>query len=296
MDQDLEELVTHRMLDVGEVRLHAVEAGSGPLVVLLHGFPEFWYSWRNQIPALAAAGYRVVAPDLRGYGLSDKPKGLDAYRASTLTGDIAGLIAALGEERATVVGHDWGGSVAWLTAMLRPEVVERLVVCNTPHPADFSRALRDPVQALRSSYILALQLPVLPEVALSAGRAAAIRGLLRAATVRHDAFSEADLARYAEIFGEPENLRGPLAYYRASARSFARRRSGPTQRPRVVTAPTLILWGQRDRVLGPELAEPGLDLVPDRRVERFEEAGHFVHADAPDRVNRHLVEFLAGGA
>jgi epoxide hydrolase 4 len=191
------EAVTHRMVDLGALRLHVAEAGEGPLVILLHGFPEFWYSWRHQISALAEAGYRVVAPDLRGYNLSDKPSGLSAYRGEELIGDVAGLISAYGERRATVVGHDWGGLVAWITAIARPDLVERLVICNAPHPARLQAALRSPEQILRSSYILFFQLPVLPEVLLGARRGAGLRGLLRGAAVRHDAFTDDDLARYA---------------------------------------------------------------------------------------------------
>ncbi len=241
MDTAVDELVTHRMVDVGEVTLHVAEAGTGPLVVLLHGFPEFWYGWRHQIPALAAAGYRVAAPDLRGYGLSDKPRGEAAYGGPALTGDVAGLVRALGEQRAVVVGHDWGGVIAWLTAMSRPEVVDRLVVANAPHPAVFGRALASPAQLLRSSYMGFFQLPAVPELLLGAGGATVLRRLLRAATVRPDAFTEADLARYAEAFAEPGALSGALAYYRSMGRSLAAdggarlaarlRRQAPAPRP-----------------------------------------------------------------
>jgi pimeloyl-ACP methyl ester carboxylesterase len=315
MTESLEELVVHRMVEVGDVRLHVVEAGEGPLVVLLHGFPEFWYSWRHQIPALAAAGYRVVAPDLRGYHLSDRPGPVSAYRGEALTGDVAGLIAACGESRATVVGHDWGGIVAWLTAMTRPEVVERLVVCNAPHPARFAEGLRSPQQWVRSAYMLAFQAPLLPELVLSAGRGAALRALLRLAAVRPDAFTDAELARYAEAFPDPAALRGPLAYYRWMGRRMAggmdvgaltRRLLGRgrpqtggdtprAQRVRRIDAPTLVLWGTRDPVLPVSLADPGEEHVPDRRVRLVEHAGHFVQADAPEQVNAALLAFLAEG-
>src|SRR5690349_3758371 len=128
----------HREIIANGVRLHYVEVGQGPLVVLLHGFPEFWYSWRHQLPALASAGFRAVAPDMRGYNLSEKPPGISSYRIDKLVGDVVGLIQALGEQRAVVVGHDWGGAVAWATALGRPEAVERLIVLNAPHPYAFA--------------------------------------------------------------------------------------------------------------------------------------------------------------
>lgn len=297
MPPAIDDLVVHRMLDVGDVRLHAVEAGEGPLVVLLHGFPEFWYSWRHQIPALVAAGYRVVAPDLRGYALSDKPRELSAYRAEALVGDVVGLIQALGERRATVVGHDWGGVAAWFTAMTKPDVLDGLVICNAPHPARFAAALRSPLQALRSSYMVAFQVPRLPELALGGGHARAIRLLLRAAAVRTGAFTDEDLARYAQAFTEPGSVRGALAYYRWMGRRMVTSpRAAGARAPRPVAAPTLIVWGTQDPVLGADLADPGPELVPDRRVVRIDGAGHFVQSDAPEKVNAALLDFLAARA
>src|SRR2546425_7799499 len=143
--------VLHRTVDIGEVRLHCAEMGQGPLVLLLHGFPECWVSWRNQMPALAAAGFRAVAPDLRGYGKSDKPSGLDAYRIEVLARDVARLVEALGAERAHVVGHDWCGAVAWVFAMWHPERLDRLGILNAPHPARPSRAPQRPRPIPRGS-------------------------------------------------------------------------------------------------------------------------------------------------
>jgi pimeloyl-ACP methyl ester carboxylesterase len=262
--------------------------------VLLHGFPEFWYSWRNQIPVLARAGVRVLAPDLRGYGQSDKPRGAEHYTGPALAGDVAGLVRAAGAERATVVGHDWGGLAAWLTAMRTPEVLDRLVILNAPHPAVFGAALRDPIQVLRSSYMAAFQIPRLPELALGAGHATLVRGLLRAAAVRRDAFTDEDLARYAQAFTEPGSVRGALAYYRWMGRQMAASpRSVGARKPRVIATRTLVIWGMQDPVLGPDLADPGPGLVPDRRVIRIDGAGHFVQSDAPERVNAAILEFLS---
>src|SRR3954451_16988189 len=153
-----------RDVTVNGVRLHYVETGEGPLVVLLHGFPEFWWTWRHQIPALAAAGFRVVALDMRGYAESGKPPRWQDYRMEILAADVARLIAALGEERAHVVGHDWGAAVAWMVATLHPERVERLAILNVPHPARMERALRtSPRQLLHSWYMFFFQIPWLPE-------------------------------------------------------------------------------------------------------------------------------------
>lgn len=288
-------IVKHRTEQVNGINLHWVEAGDGPLVVLLHGFPEFWYSWRHQIPALAEAGYRVVAPDLRGYNESDKPAGYDAYLADPLSGDVADLIRVCGEERAMVVGHDWGGAVAWMTALRRPEVVDKLVILNAPHPAAFLRGIRSPAQLLRSSYMMFFQLPNVPELALRAGNFATLKMLLRSASQRAGAFTQEDLQRYADAFSKQGALGGGLAYYRAMGRRLATvRQSGavPAQGERsTVTAPTLIIWGRNDPALGEALADPGVKLVPNRRVVFIDEASHFVQADAPERVNKLLIDF-----
>lgn len=288
-------IVSHRTETVNGISLHWVEAGEGPLVVLLHGFPEFWYSWRHQIPALAAAGYRVVAPDMRGYNDSEKPEGYDSYLGRALSGDVVELIAACGEERATIVGHDWGGVVAWGTAIHHPEVVEKLVILNAPHPGVFLRGMRNPAQILRSSYMAAFQAPVLPEIALRARGFRMLKLALRGGSQQAGAFTDDDLLRYEQAFAKPGALTGMLAYYRAMGRRIlpAARQHGAvtTSGDSTVIAPTMVIWGRNDPVLGEDLADPG-SYVPNRRIEFVEEAAHFVQADAPDRVNELLLEFL----
>ena len=292
----VDDIVSHRTETVNGISLHWVEAGEGPLVVLLHGFPEFWYSWRHQIPALAAAGYRVVALDMRGYNESEKPEGYDSYLGAPLSRDVVELIAALGEERATLVGHDWGGVVAWGTAIHHPEVVEKLVILNAPHPGVFLRGVRNPAQILRSSYIAAFQAPILPEMALRARGFALLKLALRGSSQQSSAFTDDDLQRYEQAFAKPGALTAMLAYYRAMGRRFipAARQHGvvASNGRRTVIAPTMVIWGRNDPALGADLADPG-DFVPNRRVEFVEEAAHFVQADAPDRVNELLLEFLA---
>src|SRR5215208_2983675 len=176
--------VRHHFVVANGLRFHCVEAGSGPLVLLLHGFPEFWYGWRHQIPALAQR-FRVVAPDLRGYNLSDKPSGFS--RLDTLVGDVTGLIVALGEERAAVVGHDWGGVIAWATSMWAPSRVERLAILNAPHLGAYVRELRRGWrQRLRSWYVGLFQVPRVPELMLGAGRCRGIAEMLRASAISRD--------------------------------------------------------------------------------------------------------------
>jgi pimeloyl-ACP methyl ester carboxylesterase len=167
--------ITHRWVDVGGLHLHCVEAGTGPLVVLLHRFPEFWYAWRHQLPALADADYRVVAPDLPGYNTSDKPPRVRDYQPRVLAQEVADLIVALGAASATVAGHDWGGGLAWLLAMHHPERVQRLVLLNAPHPIRFLKGLRSPRQLRRSWYMLAFQAPWLPERLVAARDFRALR-------------------------------------------------------------------------------------------------------------------------
>jgi pimeloyl-ACP methyl ester carboxylesterase len=298
---------THRLVRAGEVTLHLVEAGHGPLVLLLHGLPEFWWSWRHQLPALAAAGFRAVAVDLRGHGGSDRPRGVAAYGLARVAADVDALIGALGEERAAaVVGHDWGGVVAYRVAARYPQRLERLVVLNAPHPATLARGLLRNAQALRSAYALALLVPGLAERAFAAGDGALVRRALRA--FRAGPVSDAELDPYVAAAREAEWLRGGLALYRAMANALLARAPvvgrlaarGPPEprgtRARRIDAPVLVVWGEADPFLAPHLAEPPRDLVPDVRVERIARASHDVMLDAPDRVNALLLDFLAPGS
>lgn len=286
---------THREGRVNGIRLHWVEQGEGPLVVLLHGFPEFWYAWRHQLPALAAAGFRAVAPDLRGYNLSDKPRGVRAYRIEALLGDLEGLIALLGVEqggaRAHVVGHDWGGAFAWYAPLFLPERLLSLSLLNAPHPLAFRRELKSsPAQRKKSSYVFFFQLPWLPERRIRAGNFAAVEKMLRRDPVRTGAFTDEDVRAYKDALARPGALTAAVNWYRAALR-FPPRVGG---RSWPEGLKTLVVWGERDRYLGPGLLE-GLDRwVPNLTVERIPDASHWVQADAPGRVNELLVTFLKG--
>ena len=274
--------------EIGDVRLHYVEAGDGPLVVLLHGFPEFWYGWRLQIEPLAAAGFRVVAPDMRGYNLSSRPKGVKAYDFGQLTADIRGLIQERGAETALLAGHDWGGSVAWATAMAYPEVVERLAILNAAHPRKLSQGLHHPGQLRKSWYFFFFDLPDLPESIVHANHWHFFRHFLRDA---HPAYTPEETERYIDAWSQPGAAAGMINYYRSSVRTPPKKAEAAL---RQIKAPTLVIWGEGDRYLSPELAEPEHDDEPNLEgVERLPDASHWVHHDEHERVNQLLIDFFA---
>jgi epoxide hydrolase 4 len=278
----------HREAVVNGVRLHYVEAGAGPLVLLLHGFPEFWYSWHRQIGPLVAAGFRVLAPDLRGYNLSDKPRGVNAYRVEALTADVAGLIQHTGESSATVIGHDWGGVLAWLLPLHYTELVQKRVILNAPHPAALRRELRRGVEQLRRSwYIFFFQLSLLPEALMRAGDFALLRRMLTRQPVRPGAFSADDVGRYRQALAQPKALTAAINWYRA-----AFRRPPRPDEYAPCNVPTLLIWGERDAFLSLRLTEGLEQWAPNLRVERIPDASHWVQNDAPERVNELLIEFL----
>lgn len=275
-----------RFVDGDGVRLHVVEAGpeDGPLVVLLHGFPEFWYGWRHQIAPLARAGWRVWVPDGRGYNLSSAPSDISAYDVERLVGDVLAVIDAAGEERARVVAHDWGALVAWRLALVAPERVERLAILNVPHPAAFRAFLRaTPSQMARSWYVGFFQLPALPERALQRFGTRALT-----ATSAPGTFSDADLARYRAAWARPGAAHGMISWYRAAARRAGRLGTDdPTVRPS-----TLIVWGDADVALDARLAERSLAYCTEGRLVRVPGVSHWVQHEAADTVTRELLAFL----
>jgi epoxide hydrolase 4 len=283
----------HATVPTDGIRLHVVESGpaSGPPVILLHGFPEFWYGWRYQIGPLADAGFRVLVPDQRGYGETEKPRPVSAYSLDVLADDVAKLIDSTGQTHAALVGHDWGGVVAWWVAIRNPARVERLAVVNGPHPAAFRRHLRSsPRQLLRSWYAFYFQLPWLPEAMLRRanwrGLAEAMRGSSRPGT-----FTEADLERYRRAWSEPGAITAMINWYRAAMRHPPARPSDTR-----VHVPTLIVWGPKDRFLDQRIARMSLDQCDDGKLEMIDQATHWVQHEEPERVNRLLLDFLGGGA
>jgi len=275
-------------LQANGITFHCIEAGpkEGPLVVLLHGFPEFWWGWRHQIEPLARAGFHVLVPDQRGYHLSDKPEGRRAYDLDILAQDLDALSEALGYTRCTLVGHDWGGLVAWWTASRYPERIERLVVLNAPHPTIAGSYLRrHPSQMLRSLYIGLFQIPYLPEAMLAANNHQALkRTLLR--TSRAGTFSENDLAEYEKAWAQKGALTAMLNWYRALPLR------PPHRLNEKLLMPVLALWGMRDRFLEFGLCEESLALCVDKQVRRFETASHWLHLEEAGLVNDILLDFM----
>ncbi|NNM70802.1 alpha/beta fold hydrolase [Enterovirga aerilata] len=276
-----------RLHRVDGISLHVLEAGpeDGPLVILLHGFPEFSHGWRHQVGRLAEAGFRVVVPDQRGYGRSDKPEGIGAYRIPHLAADVLGLAGAYGRERFHLAGHDWGGIVAFWLAGRHPERIDRLVIVNAPHP-DAVRPFirRHPAQLLRSSYVALFQLPGLPERLLAARDFLPLRRAL-AGTSRPGAFAERDLELYREAWARPGALAAMLNWYRA----LVQRRLPPAGRIRV---PTRILWGRRDVALAPGLAEASLAMCDEGRIVWFDDATHWVLHEEPQAIAAEMVSFF----
>jgi epoxide hydrolase 4 len=274
--------------EVGDQTLHYVEAGDGPLVVLLHGFPEFWFGWRQQIAPLVQAGYRVVAPDTRGYNLSSKPDGFEAYGVDLLANDISGLVGELGAESARLVGHDWGGSIAWTVAMNHPEVVDRLVILNAAHPRRLSEGLHHPNQLRKSWYFFFFAVPALPEDVVHARNWHFFRHFLSEA---NPPYTPEEMDRYIEAWSRDGAAAGMINYYRASVRQSQKE---AVAKLRPLPARTMVIWGERDSYLGSDLAEPHADDVPNLdRVERLENASHWVHHDEAERVNQLLIDFCA---
>lgn len=278
-----------RYIKINGITLHVIEDGpeNGPPVILLHGFPEFWYGWQKQIDLLASAGYHVFAPDQRGYNLSDKPKGIASYNLDLLAADVIGLIDAMGREKAFVVGHDWGAAVTWWAANKYPERLQKIVILNVPHHAVFQRTLRSSFKQMRKSwYVFFFQLPWLPEFATSRNHwRVGKQALLNSS--RPGTFSDDDLKKYEEAWSRPGAYTAMVNYYRAA---FQKPPRAPDS-PRIVV-PTLMIWGAKDVFLGREMAQPSIDLCNDGRLVFIEEATHWVQHEEPDNVNRLIREFL----
>jgi pimeloyl-ACP methyl ester carboxylesterase len=288
-------------MDVNSIKIHYATSGSGELVLLLHGFPEFWYSWRHQIPALSRQ-FKVVAPDLRGYNESDKPLGVRNYSNSVLVQDIKDMITAQGEESALVVGHDWGGAIAWNLAMMAPDYVKKLVILNCPHPialvdAFLSMRIR---QLQKSWYIFFFQIQDLPEQVLSQNSYGFLKKLLVSSAVNRQAFSEEDLQKYVEAWSKPGALTASINYYRANM-NIARILTLSKEQQELlvrgypkVRSPTLVIWGEEDAALDKSLTV-GMEkyVKGPYEIKYIQKCGHWVHQEEAEIVNRYLLEFLA---
>ncbi len=272
----------------GTADLHAVAAGpvDGPVALLLHGFPEFWYGWHRQIEPLAAAGFRVIVPDQRGYNLSGKPSGVAAYALTELVSDVIAIADQLGQEKIFLAGHDWGAAVAWSTALLHPHRISKLVVLNVPHPSVMRKFLSTyPRQFLRSWYMFFFQLPWLPEALFSAFNfRIGSRSLLRSS--RPGAFSTEDLAQYRAAWSQPGALTGMINWYRALFRTRV------TFPDKTVRVPTRILWGERDAFLLAEMAHESLRYCTNAELFTFPDATHWLQHEEPARVSELMIDFF----
>jgi epoxide hydrolase 4 len=280
--------VRHERVKADGVELHVAAAGDGPPVVLLHGFPENWRSWRRQFDPLVRAGFSVWAPDLRGYNFSDRPAAREAYHLRHLVADVAAIVRATGYPRAHIGGHDWGGVVAWIFADRHPDLVHKLVIFNAPHPKIYFEKVWRPTQMLRSWYVVFFLLPWLPERTMSVRNFAVVRDMFKRGPARRGAFSDHDIEQYVQALSLPGALTAGLNYYRANVRSDALA-MGRSAR---IAADTLVIWGERDPALTIGLLD-GLETVAPRvQVRRIPDAGHWVQNEASQEVNHMLMEFL----
>ncbi|MBW8816581.1 MAG: alpha/beta hydrolase [Caulobacterales bacterium] len=282
--------VAQRRVAANGVELNVAEAGpaDGPLVILLHGFPEFWFGWREHVGPLAEAGFRVAAPDQRGYNLSGKPKGVASYRLDLLAADIFALATALGRDRFAVVGHDWGASVAWWMATTGPQRLERMAILNAPHPAVWRASMTaDPEQRKKSRYVQMLRTPLLPELMVKAGGYKGLADAFKSSPRQEAAFGPEAMAAYGQAWRHPGALTATLNWYRAL---FVQ--DLPVPAPGSLSVPTLVLWGDQDAFAEPTLAEASAALCADARVVHFPAASHWLAHDEPEAVRRELLAFL----
>ena len=284
MDTTLESIAFQN----GIVKLHAFASGpkDGPVVVLLHGFPEFWYSWNRQIAPLAAAGFRVIVPDQRGYNLSSKPSGVASYALTELVSDVIAIADQLDQQKIFLAGHDWGAAVAWSAALLHPQRIAKLAVVNVPHPSVMRKFLTTRLRQFRRSwYMFFFQLPWLPETLLSAfDYRVAARSLLRSS--RPGTFLPEDLAQYRAAWSQPGAFTAMINWYRALFRFRTKFVN------RTVHVPTRILWGKRDAFLLSEMAQESLRYCDNAELFTFADATHWLQHEEPARVSELLIEFL----
>lgn len=282
--------ISTQYIETNGVTLHCKVAGSGKTIILLHGFPEFWYSWNKVIPLLSPH-YKVVVPDMRGYNLSSKPSKIRDYRVDLLVEDIAGLIKSLGNEQVILIGHDWGGIVAWLTASKHPELIEKLVILNVPHPLEikkqvFGGNLR---QAGKSWYAFFFQTPFVPEFFLSRNPKNTFTHFLKGWSIDKSAFSDADIAEYAKVYPNRKAFKYPIHYYRSLIQHTFFQNNKKWQ---AIAAPTLVLWGEKDKALGKELTYRTQNYCTQKvKIEYLPNCSHWIQQEHPDWVAKHILAF-----
>lgn len=288
--------VQHRFVAANGIRFHVAECGEGDrLALFLHGFPECWYSWRHQLPLLARLGYRAWAPDLRGYGESDRPAAMADYRIETLMDDVAGLIDASGARETVLLAHDWGGIIAWWFAIRRIRPLDKLVVMNLPHPAAFERELWTLKQLRRSWYAVVFQVPLLPEKLLGARDYRAVREAFRSSAIDKSRFPDEVVQVYQDAAARPGALTAMVNYYRAYGRGGGRGRQHRLGCGTIET-PTLLIWGEEDIALCKETTYGTEKWVPNLTLRYLPGVSHWVQQEAPEAVNAMLDAFLTGKA
>lgn len=283
--------IDFKYIKTNGIELHVAISGpeDGDLVILLHGFPDFWFGWRKHIETLAAEGYRVVVPDQRGYNKSDKPEGRRSYEIDQLQKDVIGLIKHFGRQDAAIIGHDWGGAVAWHLAAVHPHLVNRLIIINMPHPAVFPKVmLRIPLQWLRSSYILFFQFPKVPERISSSSNFLIMEKALQYSS-RKGTFAHDEIKAYKAAWAEPGALTSMLDWYRAVPISWRK-----IEKDKRIHIPAKIIWGTGDQFLSKKLAKESLKFIDSESVTWVEDATHWVNQEQPDLVNEQLIQFLKG--
>ncbi len=276
-------------IETNGIKLHVMRAGheDGEPVLLLHGFPEFWYGWHGQIEALVEAGYHLIMPDQRGYNLSDKPDGVAVYSIDNLVADVIGLIDSLGYDKVRLVAHDWGALVAWYVAMWYPDRLQQLVIMNVPHPYVYTRFVRSSIeQGLRSWYVGFFQVPGLPEQIAKLNDWSQFADVMK----REAQLNDDQVRRYKEAWSQPNAMTSMMNWYRAAARLRPKKRTDGR-----VHVPTLMLWGAKDFALSVNMAEPSIDMCDEGRLVIFKNASHFVQHVRAQRINEMLVDFFING-
>ena len=292
-------MLKHEYADVNGVRLHYVTAGKGKLIMFVHGFPEFWYEWKNQLEDFGQ-DYQAVAPDMRGYNLSSKPKEVDQYQVRYMVEDLRALAEKLGHKKFILVAHDWGGAIAWAFAIAHPNYLEKLVIINAPHPGVFQRELRDnPAQQTASSYMLMFRSEQ-AEKTLSDNNYAVLVRIVLGEGLKNGVFTEKDKEAYIEAWSQPGALTGGLNYYRAArigppAPGDANAANFAAGMPSLnVNVPTLVIWGEKDTALLTGNLD-GLDkYVPKLTIKRIPDGTHWVIHEKPALVSGHIREFIKG--
>jgi len=281
----------HRFVETNRIRMHYVEQGQGFPVLLLHGFPELWYSWRYQIPALASAGFRAIAPDLRGYGETDKPEGVESYDIHHLVGDLVGLLDGLGLERAVIVGHNWGGIITWQMALMVPQRVERVISLNTPF---LERGTASPTEVFkqvpdgRFNYILYFQQPGRAEADIEPNIEAWLEATMRQLATNQSFITEQTLKVYGDAFRKG-GLTGPINYYRNFDRNWETTADLEGSK---ITMPALMVCAENDPITTPQMAEGMESHVSNLTTRLINNCGHWTQQEQPDEVNRLIIEFL----